>query len=162
MTLCLLHRQSQKYNLRKTRQFQWLFYSQGGWGSVNLMGTVSTRTWTWVSWLPLQRSVFLAQPGGRGRQAHLPDAREHVRLSVIVPVGTHSQVHLLAVCVSFKGFCDSQDGVWGPHLHMGPPGAERGKTSVTETRFPWPETSWTCHKSASMHGCGFATHTVKQ
>lgn len=71
--------------------------------------------------------IYPHQAGG-GRQAHLPDAREHVRLSIVVPVGTNSQVHLFAVGVSFEGFCDPQDGIWGAHLHMGPPGAETGNT----------------------------------
>lgn len=69
-----------------------------------------------------------SQDSRKQTYTHLPDTRKHVRFSIIIPVGAHAQIHLLAVGVSLKGFCDSQDGIWGSHLHMGPPGTKMVNT----------------------------------
>lgn len=63
----------------------------------------------------------------------LPNAGKHIRLSITIPIGTNSQIHLFAVGVSLTGFWDSQDGIWGPHFHTGPPGAGSGRGHITRT-----------------------------
>lgn len=57
------------------------------------------------------------------RWIYLANTAEDKRLSLIIPVGSHSQVHLLGVCVLLEGFSHPQDGIRGTHLHSTPPGA---------------------------------------
>lgn len=54
---------------------------------------------------------------------YLADAAEHKRLSLVIPVGSHSQVHLLWAGVFLEGLTHSQNGIRRAHLHSAPPWA---------------------------------------
>lgn len=64
------------------------------------------------------------------RWIYLANTAEDKRLSLIIPVGSHSQVHLLGVCVLLEGFSHPQDGIRGTHLHSTPPGAAPKQMSI--------------------------------
>lgn len=57
------------------------------------------------------------------RRLYLADAAEHKRLPLVIPVGSHSQVHLLWAGVFLEGLTHSQDGIGRTHLHSAPPWA---------------------------------------
>lgn len=58
---------------------------------------------------------------GLGRGLYLADTAEHEGLALVIPVGSHSQVHLLGVGVPLESLADPQDGIRGTHLHSTPP-----------------------------------------
>ncbi len=55
------------------------------------------------------------------RRSYLADTAEHKGLALVIPVGSHSQVHLFGVGIPLEGLGHPQDGIRGTHLHSTPP-----------------------------------------
>ena len=90
-------------------------------------------------------SAFLREREGRERMLNyshkwtpiaqpflsLPYRRQHVGLSLIVPVGPDSKVHLFTVLILFERFSHTKDGIGWTHLNRGPKtGTEKEKGQV--------------------------------
>lgn len=74
-------------------------------------------------------------------QLYLADTAEHKGLALVIPVGSHSQVHLLRVGVLLKGLAHPQDGIGGTHLHSTPPWAATKSKSGDEDEMAKTEQS---------------------